>query len=246
MSGFRYDQELLAAFPTTRGGVIHALGLNNGGTPSALVDRYRGEQDRVKNEIGETPLSELPSVGAWRSTFAKFGVKPTQYRSAVEALLRRLTKQGDIPSINLLVDMANLVSIRHRLPVAVFDSAAFSGVTTVRFADGSESFTDLGADVLSHPERGEVIFVDEAKLVSARRWCWRQSHQSAAGPGTTEAFITVEGHHESAEEDVATALEDLLGLIAVYQPGSTVTFDLLAPGHPDFQAGPSTLITGGP
>jgi DNA/RNA-binding domain of Phe-tRNA-synthetase-like protein len=246
MPGFRYDDELLAVFPTTRGGVIHAVGLDNAGTSPTLTDRFRVEQAKVKDDLGDTPLSEFPSISAWRSAFSRFGVKPTQYRSAAEALLRRLTKQGDIPSINRMVDMANLVSIRHRLPVAVFDQAAVTGVTTVRFADGTERFTDLGSDVVSNPESGEVIFVDEAALVSARRWCWRQSDQSAAGPATVEALITVEGHHEGAEEDVAAALGDLLGLIAAFQPGSRVTFDLLAPGHPEFQAGPSTLITGGP
>jgi DNA/RNA-binding domain of Phe-tRNA-synthetase-like protein len=246
MAGFRYDNELLAVFPTTRGGVIHALGLHNSGGSEALAGSYRTEQERVRGELADTPLSELSSISAWRSAFSSFGVKPTQYRSAAEALLRRLTKQGDIPSINPLVDMANLVSIRHRLPVAVFDQAAVSGVTMVRFADGTENFTDLGADVVSHPDPGEVIFVDEAGLVSARRWCWRQSDQSAARPGTTEALITVEGHHEDAERDVGEALEDLLGLLTFHQPGSRMTFDLLAPGHSEFQAGPSTLITGGP
>jgi DNA/RNA-binding domain of Phe-tRNA-synthetase-like protein len=246
MAGFRYDEELLEVFPTTRGGVIHAVGLDNNGTAAKLTDRFQEEQGEVKDDLGDKLLSELPSISAWRSAFSRFGVKPTQYRSAAEALLRRLTKQGDIPSINPLVDIANLVSIRHRLPVAVFDQAAASGVTTVRFAEGTESFTDLGADVVSHPDSGEVIFVDEAGLVSARRWCWRQSDQSAAGPITVEALITVEGHHEGATEDVAAALEDLLGLLAVYQSGARVTFDLLAPGHSEFQAGPSTLITGGP
>jgi DNA/RNA-binding domain of Phe-tRNA-synthetase-like protein len=225
---------LLAVFPTTRGGVIHALGLDNTSTSAALTDWFRDEQANVKDDLGDTPLSELPSISAWRSVFSRFGVKPTQYRSAAEALLRRLTKQGDIPSINPLVDLANLVSIRHRLPVAVFDQAAVTGLTTVRFADGTEAFTDLGADVVSHPEPGEVIFVDNDGLVSARRWCWRQGDQSAARPGTTEALITVEGHHDGAEEDVAAALDDLLGLVAVYQPGSRVTFDLLALGHAEF------------
>lgn len=121
MPGFRYSDDLLATFPTTRGGVIHATGLDNTGLPSSLSERFSEEQRRVKGEIGDTPLSDIPSIRAWRSTFSRFGVKPTQYRSAAEALLRRLTKQGDIPSINLLVDIANLVSIRHRLPVAVFD-----------------------------------------------------------------------------------------------------------------------------
>jgi DNA/RNA-binding domain of Phe-tRNA-synthetase-like protein len=246
MAGFRYNEELLNIFPTTRGGVIHAVGLDNAGTSPALTERFREEQAKVNEDLGGTPLSKLPSISAWRSAFSRFGVKPTQYRSAAEALLRRLTKQGDIPSISPLVDIANLVSIRHRLPVAVFDQSAVTGVTTVRFAKGSESFTDLGSDVVTKPEPGEVIFVDDAGLVSARRWCWRQSDQSAARTTTTEALITVEGHHDGAEQDVAAALEDLLGLLAVYQPGSTVAFDLLAPRHPDFQAGPSALITGGP
>jgi DNA/RNA-binding domain of Phe-tRNA-synthetase-like protein len=246
MAGFRYEEKLLSVFPTTRGGVIHATGLDNSSGSDALTERFRDEQANVKDDLGDKSLSELPSISAWRSTFSRFGVKPTQYRSAAEALLRRLTKQGDIPSINPLVDMANLVSIRHRLPVAVFDQAAVTGVTTVRFSNGNERFTDLGSDVVTTPEPGEVVFVDEAGLVSARRWCWRQSDQSAARPGTTEALITVEGHHEGAEEDVGAALEDLLGLLAVYQPGSGVAFDLLSPGHPEFQAGPSTLITGGP
>jgi DNA/RNA-binding domain of Phe-tRNA-synthetase-like protein len=246
MSGFRYEENLLADFPSIRGGVIHAVGLDNAGTSPTLTDRFRVEQAKVKDDLGDTPLSEFPSISAWRSAFSRFGVKPTQYRSAAEALLRRLTKQGDIPSINRMVDMANLVSIRHRLPVAVFDQSSVTGLTTVRFSEGNERFTDLGSDVVTTPEPGEVIFVDEAGLVSARRWCWRQSDQSAARASTTEALITVEGHHEDAEADVGAALEDLLGLLAVYQPGSQVSFDLLAPGHPEFQPGPSTLITGGP
>ena len=234
MPVFRYSEDVLAVFPTTRGGVIHAVGLSNGPAPSDLADRFLEEQARVKSGIGQTPLSDLPSIRAWRSVFSRFGVKPTQYRSAAEALLRRLTKAGDIPSINLLVDLANLVSIRHRLPVAVFDQEAVIGVTTVRFATGDERFTDLGSDSVSNPEPGEVIFVDDDGSVSARRWCWRQSAQSAASESTSQALITVEGHHDGAEVDVAAALDDLLGLLAIHQPESSSAFDLLAPGHDEF------------
>lgn len=232
MGGFGYAPDLLQRFPATRGGVIHATGVVNGPTPGGLLGAYRDEQEKVVAEIGATALSELPSVAAWRRTFTGFGVKPTQYRSAVEALLRRLTKQGDIPTINTLVDMANLVSVRHRLPVAVFDQSEVSGLTTVRFAGGEERFTDLGSEEVSSPDTGEVIFVDDAGLVSARRWCWRQSAQSAAGPGTKQVVITVEGQHDTAGEDVAAAREDLLHLLANHQPASTTTSALLGEsGH---------------
>ena len=78
------------------------------------------------------------------ATWITYKQKPTQYRSAIEALLRRLTKKGDIPSISTLVDIGNLVSIRRRLPVAFFDRAEIAGTTIVRFADGSELFTGAG------------------------------------------------------------------------------------------------------
>ena len=231
---FRYHTALLDRFPTIRGGVILARALRNGPTPPALAATLVAEQQATLARLGDTPLSEVPSLAAWRRAFSAFGVKPTQYRSAAEALLRRLTKHGDIPSVNLLVDLGNLVSIRYALPVAVFDLRATTGPVTVRFATGDERFTDLGTDEVVHPDPGEVIFVDEAGLVSARRWCWRQSDQSAAREDTAEALITVEGHHASAEEDVRAALADLQALLSEYAPGALLHSDLLSPSNPVF------------
>ena len=210
---FAYAPEIVERFPSVVGGVIHATGLANGPTPPDLLVAFRAEQAAVIARIGATPLSELPSLAAWRRTFRAFGVDPTGYRSAAESLLRRLTKQGSIPSINTLVDLGNLVSIRYGLPVAIFDQAAATGGTTVLFASGTERFTDLGSGERETPETGEVIFADEAGLVSARRWCWRQSAESASGPTTTEVLVTVEGHHDRAAADVQAALADLEELL---------------------------------
>jgi DNA/RNA-binding domain of Phe-tRNA-synthetase-like protein len=210
---FRYDSAVLERFPGVVGGVIHATGVRNGPSPAALRDAFEAEQAAAMARIGDTPLSELPSIAAWRRTFRAFGVDPTGYRSAAEALLRRLTKQGSISSINALVDVGNLVAIRYALPVAIFDLRALTGAVTVRFARGDESFTDLGSGGRESPSEGEVVFVDEAGNVCARRWCWRQSAESAAGPETTDILVTVEGQHESAAADVAAARRDLEELI---------------------------------
>jgi DNA/RNA-binding domain of Phe-tRNA-synthetase-like protein len=210
---FRYDSAVLERFPGVVGGVIHATGVRNGPSPAALRDAFEAEQAAAIARIGDTPLSELPSIAAWRRTFRAFGVDPTGYRSAAEALLRRLTKQGSISSINALVDVGNLVAIRYALPVAIFDLRALTGAVTVRFARGDESFTDLGSGGRESPSEGEVVFVDEAGNVCARRWCWRQSAESAAGPETTDILVTVEGQHESAAADVAAARRDLEELI---------------------------------
>ncbi len=122
MSTFQYHADILARYPNVVGGVILAHGLTNGPTPERLLTAYQAEQRATLERLGDTPLSKLASLSAWRTAFRTFGVEPTQYRGAAEALLRRLTKKGDIPSINTLVDIGNLVSIRYALPVAVIDT----------------------------------------------------------------------------------------------------------------------------
>lgn len=223
---FQYHADLLAKYPTVVGGVIVAHGLVNGTTPETLKTEYADEQKATIARIGSTPLSELPSLSAWRGVFRGFGVDPTQYRSAAEALLRRLTKQGDIPFINALVDLANLVSIRYTLPVAVFDTQDTTETVTVRFARGDERFTILGQSEPEHPEAGEVIFVDEADLVSARRWCWRQSAQSAAKETTSNVIVTVEAHHPNARPEIESALHNLSALLERYAGAKVDTMNM--------------------
>ncbi len=220
MPTFQYSPQITQNFPQVVGGVIVAHSMSNPPTAAGLRDLYFAEQEAVKARIGETPLSEIESLNAWRRAFSAFGVSPTQYRSAAEALLRRLTKKGDIPSINTLVDIGNLVSIRYALPIAIVDTRQIEGVVTVHYSDGTEKYTELGNDAVLHPDVGEVIFSDVNKMVIARRWCWRQSESSAANETTNDAFITVEGHHATAKTDIQQAVRDLLGLLRTYAGGS--------------------------
>ena len=223
MRKFEYDTEILARFPGVQAGVLFCQGISNQPTPEGLKERYFTEQETVLNQIGETPLSELESLAAWRSAFRQFGVNPTKYRSAVEALLRRLTKKGDIPSINTLVDIGNLVSIRYQIPVAVFDVERTRGTILVRFASGEERFTPLFEKAYEHPEPGEVIFIDGNDLVAARRWCWRQSDQSASRMDTRSVMIVTEAHHPTAEQAVRQAVLDLEALVGEYLGGEFVS-----------------------
>ncbi len=231
MSTFRYQADILARYPNVIGGVILAQGITNGPTPDNLRRAYQAEQEAAKERIGNTPLSQIPSLEAWRGAFRRFGVDPTQYRSAAEALLRRLTKKGDIPSINLLVDIGNMISIRYSLPVAVIDAQAVQGAITVHFADGSESSSMLGKSESDHPEPGEVIFSDEGGQIVARRWCWRQGEESAAQANTTAAIIAIEAHHVNGRRDIEAALTDLQELLHKYAGGTFQTYVLDA-GHP--------------
>lgn len=220
MATFNYHPKIVERYPNLVGGIIIAQGINNQTAPEEFLKEYAAEQEAVKTRIGETPLSQLPSISAWRATFSSFGVEPTKYRSAPEALLRRLTKKGDIPNINLLVDIGNLISIRYALPVCVIDAKSLIGETvTVRFAEGTEPFTPLKGGEIEYPEPGEVVFVDNENVVMARRWCWRQSEQSSAQPQTTDSILVIEAQHKNAQPDIEAALQDFTALLEKYTGG---------------------------
>jgi DNA/RNA-binding domain of Phe-tRNA-synthetase-like protein len=104
----------------------------------------------------------------------------------------------------------------------------------VRFAGGDEVWVDLGASTTDRPEPGEVIFADEAGVVVARRWCWRQSAASAAREGTSEILVTVEGHHETASVDVADALADLERLLGAHAAPATTRRGIVTATEPAF------------
>jgi len=206
---FRHHEEIWSTFPRLAAGLIYVRDIDGSYEVSHEVSRLR-EAARAKH--GDTLESELPEIQAWRRAFATLGLKPTQYRCAAESLLRRLRKEGRLPSVHPLVDLCNAVSVLYAVPIAVFDLEKVAGYLEVRRARGNEIYTPFsGPD--EAPEVGEVVFADATNRAHARRWSNRQSGFSAVGPATASALIVAEALHETAAADIQ-ALLDTLGPLA--------------------------------
>jgi DNA/RNA-binding domain of Phe-tRNA-synthetase-like protein len=196
---FEHAELIWNEFPELVPGVLAAEGV----TPSASVDEPVARYSAVaRARLDGRTESDLPEIQAWRRTFARMGLKPTQYRCASEALLRRFRKEGSLPRLHPLVDLCNAVSLAFAIPVAVFDLTGVAGNLVVRRAAGDEDYLTFGGEH-EHPEPGEVIFADEAGQVHARRWSNRQSGRSAVADSTTAALIVAEAMHSSAASDMA-------------------------------------------
>ncbi len=132
-------------------------------------------------------------------------LKPTQYRSASESLLRRFRKEKSLPQLHPLVDVCNAISLAFAIPVAVFDVAEIAEYVEVRYAAGDETFVSFSGGV-ENPAAGEVIFADGARRAHARRWTNRQSASSAVRDTTTAVLIVAEALHDSASSDIPTLM----------------------------------------
>lgn len=167
----------------------------------------------ARERLAEGAEGEFPEIQAWRRTFAKMGLKPTQYRCAAEALLRRLRKEQNLPAIHPLVDLCNAISAAFAIPIALFDAAKVCDGLEVRHAEGSEVYTTFSGDTEA-PDVGEVIFADRIGRAHARRWSNRQSSHSVIRQGTTSVLIVAEALHGGAAADLgrlkAVLMESLL------------------------------------
>lgn len=202
---FEHSKEIWQDFPELVPGVVFAQGLTRGPPVDLRLGKFTEVADARLTGASE---GELPEVQAWRRAFSRMGLKPTQYRSASESLLRRFRKEGSLPRIHPLVDVCNAISLAHAVPVAVFDSSRIAGHLEVRYATGDEPFLTFSGET-EHPAPDEVIFADGSGRAHARRWTNRQSGYSAARDETTDVLIVAEAMHDSARADVEALLAEI-------------------------------------
>lgn len=94
---FEHTPSVSAAFPTLVPGIL-------------LVDAIQPDVDisaqlpallaRARARLAGAAESDLPEVQAWRRAFSQMGLKPTRYRSAAGALLRRFRKEDSLPALH--------------------------------------------------------------------------------------------------------------------------------------------------
>ena len=194
---FQHSAEVRGDYPQLVAGVLVVDGV----TPDAAgsIDDFL---DAARSRLAGTTEAQLPEIQAWRRVFASMGLKPTQYRCASEALLRRFRKEGELPRLHPLVDLCNAVSLEYAVPIAVLDLARIEGDLEVRYATGKEEYLTFGGET-EHPEPGEVVYADDAGRAHARRWTNRQSGYSAVRDTTTSALIVAEAVHDGAAADMA-------------------------------------------
>lgn len=202
---FRHDPAIWAGYPELVPGIVAVDRIDLTADPEARITHWNAI---AAERLGSSPESELPEIQAWRRTFSRMGLKPTQYRCASESLLRRFRKEGALPRLHPLVDLCNALSLAWAIPIAAIDCDQVEGNLTVRSATGSERYVTFSGDIES-PEPGEVIFADDAGYAHARRWTNRQSGKSAIRPSTARVLIVAEAMHPAAAGDVQRLIETL-------------------------------------
>jgi DNA/RNA-binding domain of Phe-tRNA-synthetase-like protein len=203
-----------ALFPEARIGVVTAHGLDNTTGAETAAALLADEASRRAEALAGVEMAAHPAVAPWRAAYARFGVKPSQYRSSIESLLRS-AQAGRVRSISPLVDLYNAVSLRHALPCGGEDLAALVGDVRLTRAAGGEPFRTIGAAEDDPARAGEVIYRDDVGAI-CRCWNWREADRTKLTAQTRDAVLVIEALPEHPPALLDAALADLAALVALH------------------------------
>lgn len=215
---FRYAPEIRDRFPQLRSRALLVDSVDAKVDPFNEIARLIAIAD---DRLAAANEGAFPEIQAWRRTFTAMGLKPTQYRCASEALLRRYRKERALPTLHPLIDLCNAASLAFAIPVAVFDTDKIIGTLTVQPAHGNEIYESFGGEI-ENPEVAETIFADDDGRAHARRWTNRQSGWSAVRQETTQALIVTEALHETADKDIAALTSSVIQALVAVWPDAKV------------------------
>ena len=180
---------------------------------------------------GEAAWAEAHLL-AWADVFRKFGAKPQRTPCSAEALRKRVLRDGNMPSIDPVVDLYNAISIQYAVPVGGENVAAYVGAPRLVVADGTELFDTLKDGVLAHesPEAGEVVWRDDVG-VTCRRWNWRQGVRTRLSSEAKQMWFILESLPAMPLEALHEAGDQLAQGLHLMMPGATIESKLIGFEH---------------
>lgn len=185
-------------------GLLEADGVKSAALPRAFEE----ERDQVVQRLvgmyaGRQP-ADIGGVAETRSLFHRLDIDPTKTRPSSEALLRRVLQGKGLPKVNPVVDVCNLCSLEHQLPLGLYDRETVRGAMHVRVGREGEGYPGIRKQRVNL--HGRLLLSDDEGAFGAPT---SDSVRTSVGSKTAQVLVVVFCPNERAGQDLSTALEHI-------------------------------------
>ena len=163
---------------------------------------------RLEGQHAGRPPADIPGVAEARALFHRLGVDPTKTRPSSEALLRRVVQGKGLPRVNLAVDICNLCSLEHQLPLGLYDREQVKGVVRARAGREGEGYPGIRKQQVNLA--GRLLLADDDGPFGAPT---SDSERTSVTATTTRLLVVVfcpvertDGHLSVMLEHIASRL----------------------------------------
>lgn len=211
---FEIEPRIFDLFPGMHIPAVYATGIQSGDHADEITKEWQEVWRATPDEASTYGNAQShPRVKPWRERMQAAGFPAKKFPSSIEAMLRRCLKGGDPFSINALVDLYNIVSLRHLVPAGGFDVDELDGERLdLRLTRDTDTFHALDSDEIEDVPGGEIAYATGDDVLT-RHFVWRQSKRALLTPDTTRAIFMAEVLGEAGEDVARQVLDDLCDLI---------------------------------
>lgn len=234
---FKIDKKMLDTNGGLYTGIVIVEGVDNKSKKEGINECLSNEISKTSEALENASVKDLNEIELYRNAFKSFNINPSKYPCSIEAILGRIAKKGEIPSINPIVDLANYISLKYKVPVGVHDINTLNADLVVRLSTDEDCENDennIGSDEL---KPGEPIYVSGTS-VRTRRWMWRQMPAGRVDENSTSFIIPIDGFVEN-KDVIDSAVKELSELINAYF-GVEAHTDFVTSENPEIRFGEMT------
>lgn len=214
-------KEVFESYPNYRRYVVLAKGVDNSGADEELERMLREREQAVRSCENLSNYKEHPRILAWRKVFEDMNLNPNRFPPSIANLVKRVKSGKDLPFVNKLVCIFNIVSLKYIVPCGGDDLDVVKGTLLLGRAAGDETYRHLGKpQEIENPVPGEIILYDTGtKDVFCRGWCWKNGDSSKIMPETKNVAINIDAmidvvpqeEHQRAAFEVAELVKSKCG-----------------------------------
>ena len=220
----KINPDLSNAYPTMQVAMAMFSGVNNQNTEAFL--QYKNQ---VMGEVSGITLDDINNsrkIKSYRKAIKESGIDWHKRRPTMEALLRRVATGKEIAWINPLVDVGNLMAMKHQASQGVFDLDQVKAPIEMRLSDGGEKVLMIGDKEEITLDKGEICYFDK-KGPFIVDLCWRDAQRTGATEKTNKVLFLSEAVHDVTRSDTEEVLDDLIKVVTKYLGGQLETAGII-------------------
>jgi DNA/RNA-binding domain of Phe-tRNA-synthetase-like protein len=185
-------------------------------------DPEKANLDKISSLLGETmqqirdnppDLKQDQVLAGFRDLHTAVGVSNRKHVSSPENLTELILAGRNLPSINPIVDVYNIVSLQTRLALGAHDIGKLEGPIVLRLTNGTEDFTPLGSPEKKVIGVGEYGYIDEDCNEVICRLETRQCEKIKVSGSSKTCFFIVEGNRNTEADYIKDAVSKLQALL---------------------------------
>lgn len=176
--------------------------------PEAFQRERDAEVARLIGQYTGRPPADIPGVAETRALFHRLDVDPTKIRPSSEALLRRVLQGKGLPQVNLAVDVCNLCSLEHQIPLGLYDREHVHGAVQVRVGKPGEGYPGIRKQRVNLSNR--LLLSDDEGPFGAPT---SDSARTAVSDQTRRLLVVLFCPPERADTHLTGTLEHLASLL---------------------------------